>query len=193
MLRPPTERRPPDDEPRRVPELLICAGLAAWFVATAASQHPQRAFDRVFGYDPTGLLVPDFRFFGPEPVKHDFHVIQRVTTTSGEPAPWREVTRIPARAWHHAVWFPDRRRDKAMFDVCRELVGLAALPKLDVATTTPFQLVRDFVALRVRREASGSTPPQGFQFLIARHTGYDPAHDPEYLFLSPYVALADCL
>jgi hypothetical protein len=185
------ERRRPHDDPGGLPKLLACAGLGAWLVATAAGQHPNRAFDRVRERDPIGLLLPDWRFFAPDPAQHDFRVLHRVVAADGGLTLWRETTRVAPRAWHHAIWFPDRRRDKALFDICRELIGLTTAPAEDLASSAPFQLLRDFVAREVRREAAGGAPPRGFQFLIARHTGHDQQHEPDYLFASPYVALAE--
>jgi hypothetical protein len=173
----------------RLPEALATAGLGAWLVATAASQHPHRAFDRFRDYDPTGLFVPNWRFFAPEPAQHDFHLLHRVLTADGEQTPWSETRQITPRAWRHAAWFPDRRRDKAMFDICNELITLMAIPSLDLAGTSPFRLLRDFVEQRVRRDYADRETPQGFQFLIARHTGHDADHEPDYLLASPFVRL----
>lgn len=185
------QRRLPEDDRGGLPKLLACAGLSAWFTATAASQHPHRAFDRLRHWDPTGLLVPDWRFFGPRPATHDLHVVHRVLASDGEQTRWRETTRITPRVWRHAVWFPDRRRDKAMFDICKELITLMATPSRDVTTTAPFQLLSEFVASEVRREAANGPPPRGFQFLIVSHTGHDQAHRPHPLFASPYMPLVD--
>jgi hypothetical protein len=173
----------------RAEALIASAGFGAWLLATAASQHPQRAFDRFREYDPIGLLLPNWRFFAPEPAQHDFHVMHRVLTADERQTPWSEATRITPRAWRHAVWFPDRRRDKAMFDVCNELIMLMGVPSVDLTTTSPFELLRDFVELRVRDEYADEPLPQGFQFLIARHTGHDEDHEPDYLLASPFVPL----
>ena len=185
-----TERRLPEDAPRGLPELAACAGLAAWFAATAASQHPHRAFDRFRDYDPMGMLVPNWRFFAPEPAKHDFHVLHRVLTAAGEETPWRETTTITPRSWRHAFWFPDRRRDKAMFDICNELITLMSVPGVELPATAPFHLLRDLVRLKVEEEHREGPSPQGFQFLVARHTGHDEEPEPDYLLASPFVPMA---
>ncbi len=180
-----------DDRPGGVAKALVTAGLGAWLVATAASQHPHRAFDRFRDYDPTGLFVPNWRFFAPEPAQHDFHLLHRVLTADGDETPWCETKQISPRAWRHAAWFPDRRRDKAMFDVCNELITLMAIPSLDLTATSPFQLLRDFVELEVRRECAEHETAKGFQFLIARHTGHDADHEPDYLLASPFIPLQE--
>jgi hypothetical protein len=175
--------------PRLRPEQVACAGFGAWFLATVASQHPHRVFDRMRDFDPTGVLVPNWRFFAPEPAQHDFHVLHRVLLADGEQTPWTETTKIAPRTWLHAVWFPDRRREKAMFDVCNELVMLMSSPGVELTATAPFELIRDLVELTVRDAYAGGPPPEGFQFVVARHTGHDLTHDPEYLLASPFVPL----
>jgi hypothetical protein len=174
---------------RRAPSLAVAGGFAAWIGATAASQHPQRAFDRLRERDPLGLLVPNWRFFAPEPAKHDFHLLHRVLGQDGTASEWRETTRIAPRRSTHAAWFPERRRDKAVFDICNELIMLLAIPTVDLPATAPFGLLRDAVEVQVRREHAEGELPKGFQFLVARHTGHEDGVEPDYLFASPFQRL----
>ena len=78
-----------------------------------------------------------------------------------------------------------------MFDICNELIMLMAQPTVALTSTAPYLLLRDYVELTVREEYAGRQPPRGFQFLIARHTGHDEAHDPDYLLASPFVPLEE--
>ena len=189
MLRLRTEPSLPEDRPLGTIAKAVCAGFGGWLLATAASQHPHRAFDRCRDFDPTGLLVPNWRFFAPEPAKHDFHLLHRVLTADERQTQWQETTPISPRRSVHAVFFPARRREKAMFDICNELIMLMAIPRLDLARTVPFELLRNHVELRVREQHA--TTPQGFQFLIARHTGHDESEDPDYLLASPFIPLEE--
>ena len=189
MLRLRTEPSLPEDLPAGRLAKAVTAGFGGWLLATAASQHPHRAFDRFRDYDPTGLLVPNWRFFAPEPAKHDFHLLHRVLTADERQTRWQETTPISPRRSVHAVFFPSRRREKAMFDICNELIMLMAIPRLDLARTVPFELLRNHVELRVREQHD--VTPQGFQFLIARHTGHDESEDPDYLLASPFIPLED--
>ncbi|HEV7826885.1 MAG TPA: hypothetical protein VGD11_10455 [Mycobacteriales bacterium] len=167
----------------------VGAGLAAWLAVTALGQHPVGLFDRVRRHDTFGLLIPNWRFFAPEPAQHDFHVLHRVLTAEGTETPWAQTSHIAPRTWVQTVWFPGRRREKAVFDVCNELLGLVRLRDVDVTTVPCFAMLREFVAAAVRAEHAGGRPPQGFQFLVARHTGHDEEHDPDYLLVSPFIPL----
>lgn len=175
-------------ESRGALTLLLLGGLAAWLGATTAGQHPHSPFDRVRNRDRTGLLIPNWKFFAPEPAQHDFHVLHRVLTADGTQTPWEETTQITPRAWRQLLWFPHRRREKALFDVCAELITLMNRPGLEIIRFPVYRVLRDFVALAVRDACAGQEPPpQGFQFLIARHTGHDQSHEPDYVFLSPFI------
>lgn len=168
----------------------IALGLAAGWAATAASQHPLRVFDRFRDYDPLGLLLPNWRFFAPEPAQHDFHILHRVLTADGEQTQWSETSRIAVRTWEQAVWFPDHREEKAVFDICTELLLAMGPAGRDVSHTPAYRLLRDFVEQAVCAQYAGCPLPQGFQFIIARHTGHDEEPEPDYVLASPFVPLA---
>jgi hypothetical protein len=164
---------------------VLVACLSGWFGLTVLSQHPHPAFDRFRRFDVTGLAIGNWRFFAPEPAQHDFHILYRVLTVDGAPSAWALSAEIPERSWVQAVWFPDRRADKALFDVCHELIGHLGTA-VDLTATTAYRVLRDSVELRVRTEHPGA---KGFQFVIARSAGYDETPEPEYLLVSPFVAV----
>ncbi|MBU2666320.1 hypothetical protein KOI35_22720 [Actinoplanes bogorensis] len=171
----------------------ITAGLVGWFGVTVLSQHPQQVFDRFRKYDVPGLLIGNWRFFAPEPAQHDFHLLHRVLTADGEQTRWSETIVIPQRRWRQMVWFPERRQDKAIFDICADLIAYLGRPGVDITATTPYEVMRDVVEHAVRAQYPGSERPRGFQFVIARSTGYDESNKPDYLLVSPFVPLEDAV
>ncbi len=170
---------------------VVIGGLAAWFGVTVLSQHPQQIFDRFRRYDYTGLLIGNWRFFAPEPAQHDFHVLHRVLLADDAQTPWVETTHIPKRIWRQMVWFPERRQDKAVFDICAELIVSMAQPGLDLTRVPAYQVLCDHVELVVRKEHRAGPTPKGFQFVIARSTGYDESNDPDYLLISQFIPLQE--
>lgn len=168
-----------------VAELTVAATLAGWLIATAVSQHPNRAFDRLRRYDSTGIALPNWRFFAPEPAIHDFRVLHRVLGVDGEPSLWAETNVIHPRAWRQSFWFPARRADKAMSDICNELIGHLAVPGQDVTVTPAYRMLRDFVARRLSEDHDGA-PPKGYQFLVVSDCGHDEDEEPRYLFASRF-------
>ncbi|RNL83155.1 hypothetical protein [Halostreptopolyspora alba] len=168
-------------------------GMGLWFLVTASAQHPNRAFDRLRGRDPTGLLIGNWRFFAPEPAQHDFHILYRVLRGDGSQTLWRAATWIQPRSWRQTFWFPEHRREKAVFDLVNELVMLGdELVGNDVTPLPAYRLLRDHVHRVAAAEYADDDPPaQGFQFLIARHSGHDDEEEPEYLLVSPFVPFAE--
>ncbi|WP_019202182.1 DUF5819 family protein [Tsukamurella sp. 1534] len=177
--------------PRREPAARAVEwGLAGALLVTAAAQHPNKMFDRVRRADRLGVLIPNWRFFAPEPARHDFHVVYRVATAGGTVSPWADASPPAARRWRHAVFFPERRRDKALSDVCTE-VGIGA-SRGDVSDAVPYRLLRGFVGSAVRREHGGRTGQDavtGFQFALIRYPGYDDSEDPQHVLVSEFVRM----
>jgi hypothetical protein len=170
--------------------LLATAGFAAWLVLSAASQHPDRNFDRMRKVDPTRALIPDWRFFAPNPAQHDVHVLYRVVLPGGETSEWALSSEFAIRSWSNFAWLPDRRRDKGLFDICIAMGRIIQEGGAGLTEAVPYQLLRNFVARTVSRRYVGQPRPLGFQFAMVRHTGYDEEPDLEYLMVSPYVGLA---
>lgn len=158
-------------------------GFSGWLAATAAAQHPNRAFDRIRRTSRGRLPIPDWRFFAPEPGQWDDHVLVRVLDAEGTPSPWRQVIHFEPRQWRHAVYFPKHREEKALIDVITELMRQVTGPPIELTDTAPYRLLTGFVEGVVRREHAGSMPA-GFQFLVVRFTGHDQSGEIEGRFLS---------
>lgn len=169
----------------RTAETGVAAALTGWLVATALSQHPNRSFDRLRALDRTGVAIPNWRFFAPEPATHDFRVLHRYLDAAGVESEWFESTAISPRAWTQSFWFPARRRDKAMSDICNEIIGHLRVPGQDLTVTPAYRMLRDLVAARLR-EAQQGPDPEGFQFLVVSDCGHDADDEPRYLFASRF-------
>jgi hypothetical protein len=161
------------------------AGLGAWFAASVFSQHPVRVFDRIRHHDPTGILFPDWRFFAPEPARHDFVLLYRTLEQDGEQSPWHGVEDATRRSWKHAVWFPRRRIEKGLYDLCDQILQHLSLIGDDGTRGPAYALMRGVVRGKIRAER-GSDLPTGFQFMIARSGGYDEREEPEYVYCSRF-------
>jgi len=158
--------------------------LAAWVVATALSQHPNRGFDRLRPFDRTGVLLPNWRFFAPEPAVHDYRVLHRWVDREGVTSAWHESNEIGLRHIRQAVWFPARRSQKGISDACTEMIS-AVHGSLDgLHTTVGYRLVRGHVEEHIRQRLSD--PPDGFQFVVVADPGYDADDEPNYLFASRF-------
>lgn len=165
---------------------LVTAGLVC---ATVAAQHPGAAFDRVLRRDSTGVVLPNWRFFAPYPATHDMHFLYRTLDREGETSKWRPVELISDRKPHQILWFPRRRGEKAVFDISNDLFSTLGKGNDIVVTTPSYRLVRAFLRDWIERE--GAEGVEGFQFTIAKSSGFDESTTPEVQFVSPYIPLKE--
>jgi hypothetical protein len=167
------------------------AGFAALFWATVASNGPHQGFDRLRNLDARNNVLPNWRFFAPNPAIHDTHVLYRTLARDGRVTEWDVALEPGPRVWWNMLVHPGRRNEKAIFDVVESIItAIAAAPLEVVEKRTPFRLLRAFVARKVRADAGDGPLPQGVQIAIVRHTGYDDEGDTEYLMVSKLLALS---
>ncbi|MFJ4650741.1 hypothetical protein ACIP5Y_05615 [Nocardia sp. NPDC088792] len=151
-------------------EWVIPVVLAGWFVASVLGQHPDRSYDKVRLLDKTGadVLIPNWRFFAPNPATDDVHFLYRLANEDKtEHTEWEEAYPAARRRLVHAIWFPGRRIEKSVFDVSSAYFG-------DPASLAP--LINEFVRARL-------TPRPAypfFQVMLVRYAGYDHSEDPKY-------------
>ncbi|URN12309.1 hypothetical protein LUW77_13340 [Streptomyces radiopugnans] len=168
-------------------ERAVPAVLADWFVASVLSQHPDRSYDKLRSMDKTGtgILIPNWRFFAPNPAVEDQHFLYRLASEDrSEHTEWREVYSITPRKMAHAFWFPGRRMEKAVFDVASTLVHNpgAMTPLHQEAKKAAYRLVGDFVRRRIEPEPGYPL----FQVMLVRYSGYDHSEDPKYDMVFDY-------
>ncbi|MGH3311916.1 MAG: hypothetical protein ACRDP3_15235 [Streptomyces sp.] len=167
------------------------AASAAVLIGTLAAQHPNPVFNRAQRLDMFSALFPNWRFFAPTPAQHDYHFLYRTLNHEGETSPWRMVEVIAGRKLPQIFWFPGRRPEKAVFDICTELISSLDKGFDHVVKLPAYRLLRD----RIQRDAlaadNAAGDVKGFQFTLVRATGYDESTEPEVIFVSPYTAMTD--
>ncbi|UUU25900.1 hypothetical protein [Streptomyces sp. DSM 40750] len=159
---------------------------AAMLVGTLAAQHPNPMFNRLQLKD-TFSLLPNWRFFAPEPSMHDYHFFYRTLNNAGETSLWQAVDVIEGRRFRQIAWFPSRRSEKAVVDICSEILGLLERGFSTVVRTPGYGVIVGHLRERITGEAAGGV--KGFQFALARATGYDTSTTPEMIFVSPYTPM----
>jgi hypothetical protein len=178
-------------EPRRRGPLTaaVAAGLTGWFIATVVVNLPDPTLDRIRTYDPFGLVLGSWRFFAPQPARHDLRLLHRTLRADGTSTPWQMTLPVYERSARQMVWFPERRDEKAMVDVIGLLQQYLQRPGARLTRSRLYQLLRDVVAEQVRHEHRDGEPPQGFQFVVAMHAGYDGSEEPRFVLSSPFEPL----
>ncbi|RKN04868.1 hypothetical protein [Streptomyces radicis] len=159
------------------------AAGAALLVTTLAAQHPHPAFEGLREKD-LFSLIPNWKFFAPNPATHDFHYLYRTLDENRETSAWIELDLIQTRRPIQAIWFSSRRREKAVFDICSSMLKSIAKGE-DPTGSPPFRVLAEFIRKQIR-EASNVTDVRGFQLAIVRAPGHDESEDPEVLYVSTY-------
>lgn len=107
-----------------VVDRLVVAFFALWAAATLRFHVPLADNLHLRRRDPFGL-IPDWRFFAPEPGKLDYHLLYRDRLADGTVSDWKEVKVDSPRRWFGFVWNPFRRDRKGLFDIVGEIGRLA--------------------------------------------------------------------
>jgi hypothetical protein len=172
--------------------MLVAACFGAWFWATVVGNHPTHSFERIRQHaDPWSTLLPNWRFFAPNPGQHDQALLYRVRDSQGAVSRWAYVLEPRERALWQAVVSPGKREAKSANDAITGLLRLVhKVPARLVVRLPQYRLLEAFVRRLVESRHASGERPQGFQFAIVRHTGYDEVPEPDYLMISPYVPMA---
>lgn len=161
--------------------------IAGWVVVTATNNLPGRAFDWARKYDPAVMFLPNWRFFAPNPAVHDYRLAHRILWDDDSSSEWLDTKDIPYRAWYNSVWFPSRRRDKAITDMSNSLIERMDDPVKAVERSIAYQALSNLVRGVVRSGLEAGGPqPQGYQFAVGRDSGYDDSEAPTVFFTSRF-------
>ncbi|EIE98540.1 hypothetical protein [Saccharomonospora glauca] len=161
--------------------------LSLWF-GLSVTQQTGRPHPLAKRIDPTAMAIPNWRFFAPTPARHDFNVLYRDRLRNGELTPWREQEITKDRTLRQMLWHPDRRMEKALFDVASELLqSREQIQEAErIQLTVPYLAMLNFVSYQVEHHPDAVA----VQFLIAQSAGHDESVEPTMLFLSEFHSLA---
>ena len=143
--------------------------LGAWLVMSMLCQLPWKALARIQAWDRFGI-VGRWNFFAPLPGTSDYHLLVREHYDEGVTGTWTELVLTgPPRGLLSALWTPDKRNPKALFDLTSTLALQAAnLP--DPKNTIPFS-VAYLMLLNMIASAARSPLVRARQFLVMKTEG----------------------
>jgi hypothetical protein len=124
-------------------------------------------------------LIPEWRFFAPNPGRHDFHLLYRDKFADGTLTAWTEVAPITRRRATSLLLNPDRRRNKALFDCTQEFAKHVEARDRALELSIPYLTLLNYVSCLPR-----SPSPNWTQFLLMWSAGDASDKDPEVLFIS---------
>lgn len=171
----------------------VAAGLTGWLGLTLAQQ-TGRARRLVAAVDPTGIVVPDWRFFAPNPAVHEYRLLVRDRLDDETVTDWEDLMVTHTRRHRHAVWSPQRRMEKGLFDAtaalfatARSAGGSGPAESWPVVRSSPAYLaLLNHVTHRVTHHPRAAAT----QFLIARTATYEPDVLPDPVLTSEMHAVA---
>lgn len=174
--------------PREIAHKALYGLFASWLGLTLLGQRLYRDQTRRSRLDKLVLILPDWRFFAPNPCVNDHHLLVRDTLADGTVTGWRQISTVEERRWSHALWHPHRRAEKTIFDLTAELLRYLSRNDYDSMgrrADPSLQLCMPYVTL-LTHVASAGHPPDAVatQFLIAVSGGYETEEEPMMVFLS---------
>lgn len=142
-------------------EITAASFFGAWFLLTLARQVWPR--DSWIRWTPANEVVPDWRFFAPEPAVEDNLIVYRYKSPTGEIGPLSTVP-LSCPGAVRCAWNPEDRRHKALWDladgvqrVARELNGReprSGVPD-GLTVSTPYLALLNTVSAELRHAAPG--------------------------------------
>ena len=154
---------------------------AAMIVATLAVQHPGKLFKRLPHRNMLGVF-PYWGFFAPTPSTHDLHVMVRFVLSDDSALEWHDIDFIEERRISHAVWFPEARQKKALYDLVADMLTVQERGADLMARSPAFAVLT--AHLRARLPAPARADVTGFQFAIVESAGYDDSEAPRVKIVS---------
>lgn len=67
-------------------------------------------------------ILPAWYFFAPHPVTYNIYLMYRTEYINKQFSNWQEVEFIVGRKWYHSIWNPQKRYNKAFFDLYKGLL-----------------------------------------------------------------------
>lgn len=113
------------------------------------------------------LLLPEYRFFAPNPIQYDYHLLYQDEFGDGSVSGWTEVCKLQDRRVVDVVWNPGKRERKALIDAINLLNEISPLEGVYVPATTPYLLLLNKIDLIPRTYSAQRTR---FRVMVSRES-----------------------
>lgn len=125
-------------------ELATLALFGAWLLLSVVTQSV-RVEARVPKRVRASPFIPNWRFFGPNPISADYELVIVDLGLQGDADRARHLALAEQRRLRHGIWNPARRRGKAVVDAVRAL-GAAhrTEPSRELSQSAPYQILENY-------------------------------------------------
>lgn len=104
--------------------IVLIVVLSIWAMISFVAHIPSFPASKfTFLYDLA--LIPQWNFFAPNPPKGDFIILFRDKMSTTELYNWIEVRRTNRQPYFCWIWNPNKRLNKAQFDLINELISIS--------------------------------------------------------------------
>jgi hypothetical protein len=163
-------------------ECLLVGFFATWFIVSVLVLVP-RLNVRIRMSD-WFALVPEWKFFAPEPGRWDYYLVYRDQLMDGSVTEWTEAIVAGSRTKWNAFWNPTKRGRKALLDATNELAAHIRVEDRGIEASVPYLTLLNHVSALPRPAASEFT-----QFVIVRFHATNSPEQPDVIFTSSLHAL----
>ncbi len=165
-------------------------GVGFWVAASLLGQYignaPTRIYLLLAPYLP---VIPRWTFFAPRPGNTDTRLLCRWLYEDGHTTEWESLF-VPAdRHWKQMFFFPNRRLEKSVTDLGQSVVKAAKVGPICTAESWEYAMLRNIVEHDLATEPLDHERIRGFQFALARDSGYDTSGEVALLFASKFEPL----
>lgn len=158
-------------------EGVVVIGFGVWALATVLVQVPSLT-DVVRRYDLLAM-VPEWRFFAPNPARGDYHLLFRDFLDADCCTMWTEVPVGGTRRWWNVFWNTSKRANKALFDAVTELARDVREQDEVLEGCVSYLTLLTYVSALPR-----TLPVQSTQFLVMYAGVEDPDREPDVFYVS---------
>jgi hypothetical protein len=158
--------------------------LAIWFGGSILAQLDNRVAIAARRRDVFSLL-PRWTFFAG-PNFFDVHLMCRDRLPDDSLSTWQEILPADRRTLVMAIWNPEKRCRKAIFDTVDSLLQLrGADPQQSLAQTTPYRTILNYVLSQPHDSRATAT-----QFMVVRTRGFLTDSKPGLILRSDWHGIA---
>ena len=159
---------------------ILVAVFVGWFLLTVLVQFPNPIGRFLSRHD--GLLIlPVWKYFAPDPVAVDYHLVFHYTASDGTEHEYNELfCGTQSRYISTWIWNPSRRIAKAEHVLLADLLAVSEQPLACLTTSLQYRIVVQYV----RSQVPGTTVL--VQFMITQSLGYMDGPEPAIVFRSDW-------
>lgn len=164
--------------------ITVISILVVWLILTVFNQFSSKRWKIFILFDVFGL-IPKWTFFAPNPGITDYHILYRERWQNGLYSHWKEIKMNDRdKNYYSALWNPEKRKNKAIFDMVIGLVEHASNypdePKI-LSISLPYLLVLNLI-----NSQDLSTYTEATQFMVMQTHGYFNDREPELVAISAF-------